>query len=588
MQTNRPELRLAATPWPALEVKPDQSQSAALALVERGESVSVFGFPGTGKTLVAELAAAAALRAGLDGRRLAVLAADRHLAASLSARIVRRVGAAVTGRPAVTATSFAMTVLEARAQAVAATGLDDAVAASRAYQPQMVTGAEQARALAALAEAEADGDWSAPWPATVPAPTRRLGAFRDELRNLLTRAAERGLDAVGLARLGDEHGRPDWVAAAHFYQRYLDTLDLRDTADAGLKLDAAAMVAAAHLCLRDWCEPFELRGQTVRLEAAARPRWDLVIVDDYQEASLALHRLVGQLARAGSQVVCLGCPDTAAQSFRGALPGQLALTAAVPPDGWDAYEAVLGNCWRQSGRLLDQSIRVVGRLRPSGRLIAALRPPAPAGASPGRVRAAAVGSQAEAAAVIARRLRQAHAAEGLAFADMAVVARTAGQAALLRCLLTGAGVPVRVPGSEVLAGDHPAVAPLLTLLRCAARGGSPDPSSAAELVVSSVGGMDAADLRRLRRALAGAGRLNGVSLAPDQLLAGLLAGEGVGFAVPGGPAEGDRAASADWLMGAVPEGLRPAVGRLREALAAGRAAARRPGAGAADVLWAIW
>ncbi|MDR1634197.1 MAG: PD-(D/E)XK nuclease family protein [Bifidobacteriaceae bacterium] len=589
MEKSRSALKLDARPRPAPRVQPDRSQEAVLRVIEQGVSVSVFGFPGTGKTLLAELAAAGALASGMDGRRLVVLSADRHSAAELSARIVSRVASVVEGRPAVTPTSLAMTILQARAEAVAGAGLDGTLEAARAYQPQMVTGAEQSAVLASLLEAEAEGlGLASPWPSSIPPQARRLTAFRDELRDLLMRAAERGIDAVELARLGRDHGRPDWVASAHFYQRYLDTLDLRNTADAGLKLDAAAMVAQAHLCLRDWEQPLSVRGQLVELDVAARPGWDLVIVDDYQEASLALHRLVGQLAQGGSQVVCLGSPDTAAQSFRGALPGQLALSTGPAPGGWGAREAVLENCWRQSGPLHAQAVEVARRLRPGGRSRAAVAPPAATGPTRGRTGAVTVGSAGEVAAVIARRLREAHATQGLAFADMAVLTRTAGQVALLRSLLAGAGVPVRVPGSEVLATDHPAVAPLVMLMRWAGHGAppedgsdeagtgslsalSPGPAAVVGLLTSSVGALDAADLRELRRALARAGRQAGLAVPPDLLVVGLLGDTlGAGF------------------EDAVPERLRPRVERLQAALRAGRAAAGRKGAGAAEVLWAIW
>jgi superfamily I DNA/RNA helicase/RecB family exonuclease len=543
-----------------------------LALIEQGDPVSVFGFPGTGKTLVAELAAAAGEGAG---RRVAVVSADRHSAGVLSARIVRRVGSVVEGRPAVTPTSLAMTILEARAQAVAALGLEFALEASRGYQPQMVTGAEQAAALSSLLGGDEEaGAGSIRWPEWILPEARRLTAFRDELRDLLMRAAERGVDAVELDRLGREHGHAEWTAAAQLYQRYLDTLDLPNTADAGLKLDAAAMVAQAHLCLRDWAEPFEVRGQTVELDLGLRPKWDLLIVDDYQEASLALHRLIGELAGLGTQVVCLGSPDTAAQSFRGALPTALAGSTLPAPDGWNAREAVLDRCWRQGGPLLERSVGVIGRLRPAGRSRRAVTPPSPgqraAGSVAGRVRSVVVNAEAEVAAVIARRFRQAHAAESMPWSNMAVLTRTAGQVGLLRSLLTGAGLPVRVPGSQVLATDHPAVAPLVALMRCAASGEPLSPALAVRLAVSSVGGMDAADLRELRRTLRRKGREAGSALAADELAAQVLNGEG------------------DLGADAVPARSRPAVERLAAALQAGRQAASGRGAGAADVLWAVW
>ncbi|MDR0625957.1 MAG: PD-(D/E)XK nuclease family protein, partial [Bifidobacteriaceae bacterium] len=600
MRTKRTELKLDLSAPPLVQVRSDESQTEVLSLIEQGGPVSVFGFPGTGKTLVAELAAASALG---SGRRAVVLSADRHSAAELSARIVRRVGRAVQGRPAVTPASLAMTILEARAEAVAALPLENALAAARAYQPQMVTGAEQTAALDDLLRADSQGDApGVPWPEWVLPEARGLPAFLKELRDLLMRAAERGLDAVGLAELGHERGRSEWVAAAYLYQRYLDTLDLRNTADAGLKLDAAALVSQAQLCLRDWEEPLTIRGQTERLKAEFRPAWDLVIADDYQEASLALHHLMAVLAAQGAQVVCLGSPDTAAQSFRGALPAQLAQSLSPSPVGWEAREAVLGTSWRQSGALLAASSQAVRRLRPSGRSRRALKLPTAAaalkdrssevtpaggvgaaeptgvdgvGGKAGVVEVAQAGSQAEVAAVIAGRLRRAHVVEGVKWGEMAVLTRTAGQVLLLRSLLAGAGLPVRVPGSEVLATDHPAVAPLVTLMECAAEPSRLSPALATQLAASSIGGLDAADLRLLRRHLSRSGRQAGSGLGPEELLVRLLR-------------DGGSAPDYEWLEAAVPDRLKPNIKRLRAALTAGREAVSRRSAGASLVLWAIW
>ena len=70
------------------------------------------------------------------------------------------------------------------------------------------------------------------WPGTRPARAGRrpgpsrvhaaLGTrgFRTELRDLLMRAVERGLEPDDLARLGREHDRPEWVAAAQVLAEY--------------------------------------------------------------------------------------------------------------------------------------------------------------------------------------------------------------------------------------------------------------------------------------------------------------------------------------------------------------------------------
>ncbi|MDR2348181.1 MAG: PD-(D/E)XK nuclease family protein [Bifidobacteriaceae bacterium] len=663
------------TPPPLARVRPDASQQAVLALVAEGGPVSVFGAPGTGKTLVAELAAVEALRAGSSAL---VVSVERHAAQALSGRIVRRAGLALPRRVAVTPSALAMSILRARADAVAAQPWAGAAEAARAFQPQMVTGAEQLAAFAELLAMDAAGELGLVWPKGVPVGARQLPAFRAELRALLTRAAERGLDPVDLAQLGSRWDRPDWVAAAQFYQRYLDTLDMPRAGDTGLKLDAAAMVATAFARLRDWCEPFQAAGRTVRLDPATRPAWDLVIVDDYQEASLALHRLVGQLGAQGSQLLVLGSPQSAAQGYRGALPGLLAQTlrpaaapaaaggglpelgqglawaaadgspldrlglAGAPGGGWGARAAVIGSGWRQGGDLARCAQSVRQQVRSPGAPRAALAAPSapPAGGGPGLPGlkadqaggAAAAGrdglvaawtarSGSEAAALVARRLRQARLAEGLAWDEMAVLTRTAGQVALLRSLLTGAGVPVGVPGSEVLATDQRAVAPLVKALHVASQPGRLTAVVAAELLTSAIGGLDAADLRVLRRHLLSAAPPGGLSEAaagapsgappglPLAARAGLPPGglpeAGAGkpagrltdgsasdrllVAVLGGATE-TEAPPGGWLAaaaaGGLPERIVKRVETLAAALAAGRSQAAT--ASAAAVLWAIW
>ncbi|MDR3359656.1 MAG: PD-(D/E)XK nuclease family protein [Bifidobacteriaceae bacterium] len=699
--------RLDLTPQPLASVLPDASQEAALALIEQGGPVSVFGAPGTGKTMVAELAAAAAVRAG---RRVLVVTPERHIAKSLSARIVRRSGVALERRVAVTPAALAMSVLQARAEAIAAQPWDGAAEAARAFAPQMVTGAEQLAAFSELLALEAlTGQPAIAWPNSAPPAARLIPAFRAELRDLLMRAAERGLDAVALAELGQAQGRPEWVAAAQFLQAYLDGLDVRGAADSGLKLDVASLVATAHACLRDWAEPFEVAGRTVVLAEVSRPTWDLVIADDYQEASLALHRLMARLGADGAQLVALGSPESAVQGYRGALPGQLAQTLhdAVTPDasagpppaslgrvtwpeggsaadrrpdlgrgegpelspspssgrdsaevmpgelGWGARPTVLEKSWRFGGGLADLVHLVRLRVRSPGAPRAARRPPAPAGpagvdpasgqdgGAASLVRTWTAGSGTVAAAMVAHRFRRAHLVEGLPWDQMAVLTRTASQVGRLRSTLIGAGVPVRVPGSEVLATDHRAVAPLVWALRCSADPGELTPALAARLLTSVVGGLDAAELRLLRRqALAawrarrggadaagtggasgggaaeawpsGAGpgvggkveRVAGVAVdvgaagfdgggevTSDDLLVWLLGGE-LAPAAGGGPLGAAGFDAADLLEAArrrgLPRDVVDRVGALARGLAAGRGQARRDRLSSAAALWAVW
>ncbi|MDR1394003.1 MAG: PD-(D/E)XK nuclease family protein [Bifidobacteriaceae bacterium] len=596
---------LGLAPPARLRVRPDQSQEEALALVAAGDDVTVLGAPGSGKTLVAELAAVQAMR----GRRSAVvLSGSRHSARALSSRIMRRHGGISQTRPAVTPGALAMTILKARAGALAAQPWDGAVAAARGLEPQMVSGSEQLAVLTELLQQDlAEGLDGVEWPPSIPARTRRLVAFRSELRDLLMRAAERGLGAEGLYRWGVDQDRPDWVAAAHFYGVYLDNLALRNTADSGLKLDAAAMVAEAYHCLRDWSEPITLAGVDVRLDSTARPHWDLVIVDDYQNASLAVHRLVAQLGADGSQLLVLGSPESASQVYRGGLPGQLAQTLLDPAGveantgavGWGARPVVLRTSWRQPAELARCAHAIRRAIRSAGLPRAARQPleqpdwPDQAGETavsdhaerPGQgvVRVAEVASEAAWVAAVARRLRWAHIVEQVPWSQMAVLARTTGQVAQLGSDLVAAGLPVYIPGSEVLSVDQRAVAPLIEIMRCAIDPVRLNPETAGGLLVSVAGGLDAAELRALLRSLGpvspdgspselGQALEPGQASEPGQVLAGMLKTGQTG------PLE------------AVPERLRQPVIRLAQALSQAREQMRSGSwsGGAAGTLWAVW
>ncbi|MFC7880205.1 PD-(D/E)XK nuclease family protein, partial [Isoptericola sp. NPDC057391] len=198
---------------------------------------------------------------------------------------------------------------------------------------------------------------------------------------------------------------------------------------------------------------------------------------------------------------------------------------------------------------------------------------------------AVLAGAAQEAAFVARELRAEHLLHGTPWERMAVVARSGDRLASLRRDLVAASVPVALLGSDLPLRDEPAASPLLAALRvCAAGGGvdrliadelgepgvgsALDPETAALLLTSPVGGLDAVALRRLRRALRAEELSGGGGRSSDALLVEVL----------------DDAARAKTLPTPVRRGPL-AVARV---LAAGRAAAGEPGATAQTVLWAVW
>ncbi len=514
----------------------------------------VVGGPGTGKTTtLVETVVARVQRDGLDPARVLVLAPSRLAAASLRDRVTSRLAVTVTEPLARTAASYAFgLVRRARTHA----GLEP---------PRLISGPEQDLVLAELLAGHASGDGVDPgWPATV-RPAVGLRGFRDELRDVLMRAMERGLSAADLEAIGARHGRPEWVAASRVYREYLDVTAVASPG----AFDPAAVVDAAALLLED-----------DDLRAAERERWQLVAVDDHHESGEAAARLLDHLAGPGRDLVLTGDPDATTQGFRGADPGLVAGAG----ERYGARLVVLGTSWRTAGSqasvtaLREVTRRVAEGIGSAGLVEHRQRPPQPE--APGPIRAAVseegpapvtsavVRSQAALGSYVAWTLREAHLLEGVPWHRMAVVVRGTGQTVHLRRALLSAGVPLSSPGAEVPVRDEPAVRPLRWAARAALDPHWLDATAAVALVTSWVGGADALAVRRLRQALLMEERAGGGTRASDELLVDALGDPTRWATLP------DRAAE---------PGL-----RVARVLAAARAAAGLDGATAETVLWAVW
>jgi superfamily I DNA/RNA helicase/RecB family exonuclease len=544
------------------------------ALDSTARVLRVLGGPGTGKsTLAVELVVDAVRRLGLRADACLLLTSSRSAAAGLRQRVTARLDGTSTESLARTWQAFGFGVLRAEA----ALRGDPA--------PRLLNGPEQDVILRDLLAGHAAGDVPGPdWPQPLREALDRRG-FRNELRDLLMRAVERGLGPDDLARLGDEHGRPEWVAAAQVLREY----DQVTSFSRHGSYDPAWVLTAAAELLED--DPSAL--------ARLQERLGLIVVDEAQELTSAAARLLRAVVRGGPRVVLLGDPDVAVQTFRGADPRFLAhgweALATTPPPNVEAVGAgpaeagsartiVLDETYRLSPELAGVADRVSRRIGALGggdqrRMTSARQRTRGNGVA----QVALLRSVAQESTHIASLLRRAHLVEGVPWNDMAVIVRGSGRADTMRRQLGQAGVPVEAGTAEMPVRDETAVRPLLALLgesvaiARAEHAGEPyavDPVRAADLLLSPIGGSDTVGLRRLRRVLRQQELADGGGRSSDELLADLV-----------------RKPSRARLLGST---ARPAW-RVGEALAAGVAAARltdegrwASGVTAESVLWAVW
>jgi superfamily I DNA/RNA helicase/RecB family exonuclease len=546
-----------------------------------GGPLLVLAGPGTGKTTaIVEAVVDRIARRGIEPGRVLVLTFSRKAAEELRERITLRLGRTTREPLALTFHSYAYALV--RREFVLAGD----------EPPRLLSGPEQLLEVRRLLRGEAE-DGGTRWPERL-RPALGTRGFAAELRDFLLRAAERGLEGSALARLGTSRGRDDWAAAGTFLDRYAARFDL------------------APVPAYDYAEIIRIAGRLLgRTPVRERERqaYDAVLVDEYQDTDPAQEELLRALAGDGRELIVVGDPDQSIYAFRGADADAVRRFPAAfrAPDGNPAQVVALHTGRRSGAVLLAASRRVAQRLpavaggsefRKGHRALVPLPD-----AGPGTVAIRIADSVSQEAAVVADTLRRAHLLDGIGWASMAVLVRSAThQVPSLQRALAAAGVPVAVAGDELPLTAEPGTRPLLRLLDCALRPGALDEEAAAELLTSPLGGTDALGLRRLRRTLRAAAAAAGQPPPAEPLAAALNdPRELVEAGWPAGP-EADAAAGHEGPgayagSGGAGGGCGRRTGRpAATALSAARQVARLLALAreqaehgtAHDVLWAVW
>ena len=414
--------------------------------------------------------------------------------------------------------------------------------------PVLLMGADEDAALEQLI---GQVSWSQP------AEVTQTRGFRAQIRNLFSRCGELGVDYQLLEQLGQAAQVQLGCEAAPLLKLWDSQSDISAANRAmALKLDTARLQDRALYALEHWYQADVTAPPQLP---------DLVVVDDYQDCTAATARLLhalaalnlgeaegqgwsaGQMPSAGlggasgaqgpgshgsangsgdatgagepggigvtipggvehkdgrsTQIVVLGNPDEAVETFRGGDPLMLASAAR----DFDAVALTLPQVHRGSRQiaalieLAVQQVQVAGCIsqrRPNYQHLAQNSQSVCFKVAPDDT--VQVGA-------VAAHMRSLHLEQGLAWGQMAVIVRQSSSVELIRQELRRGGVPLAPDTPALLLRSEPAAKALLDCARAALEQllgvAVVQEEAARALLLSPLVGFSAIELRRLRRIL---------------------------------------------------------------------------------------
>lgn len=432
----------------------DASQREALETYRDSESISILGGSGTGKTALLEEIAAREIAAGST---VAFLVHDRRAAHDSLLRLTRACGALSSDVSVRSLSAFCYAIVQEFAEQ---TGR---------VRPELISGAEQD---ARLRDIITSGSVS--FPDYFDQDVLNLSSFRNELRNLITRAGELGLNPEELGKLGESYSQPLWLATAEVWSMYRERLAVEEASApsarpplrSAQRLDHSQLISAAVDMLKHWSD--EASASNISIKPIRLPQWDYVFIDELHNAPRSILELITQLRRSGTRIICAGNPDSSVQGFRGAIFSLPLDICAPPPVGIQARPHVLVQRHRSGEKIARAMADIAARIRQPSLVkeFRQLRTPNP-GSIDDTICGKSFANETEEAAGIASILRQWHLRDGVSYSDMAVLTRSRSAHEEIRRELRRRNVPVAAIGSQRPLAQHSAVAGLIGLIELA-------------------------------------------------------------------------------------------------------------------------
>lgn len=479
----------------------------------------VSGPAGSGKSEVLIARALHLLRSGIKPDRLLILTFGRDHADLLRDEIATR-GKTVAREPlARTFSALAFSIVRLSME-------------KSLRDPILLSGAEQDDLIRDLLATDLLENISG-WPETIK-PALGTRGFAKELRDLISRAKEWGLEPEDLSQLAQESKDELWTPASRLWQRYESVNLSRDS-----NVEHA----------KDRIDPSELINRAVRVMKASpefrdrvRELFDVVLIDQFEESDPSHRRLLEAFSPQAFTIFY--DQESTVSRFRGADPEGLAPFLERFESGYGMEAGV-------SRHFLAERIRE----------------------RPRRLFIESESLSAEAHA-IAEHLRSLHHRREIPWSEMAVIVRSPGEhLTAIRRALIHIGIPVNQESGTLSLAENPVIRPLLLVAEIAialARDGKVEATpkkieEMEELLLSEFGGLDALELRRIRSEINRIREEGDLTPTREILLNSLAQGEAI--------LDFDQSG---------------ALASLRKTIASARSVASNPSSSITDLLWAIW
>jgi len=467
------ELILDRTKAEPYEQKPLDPQQLKVVAHRRG-AMRVLAGPGTGKTttLVAAMAGRLTGEEKLNPENVLGLTFGRRAALDWRAKVTLAVGGGLVPQVS-TFHSFCYGLLRKYdPQAAAEVGL------------RLLSGPEQqVRVRELFLGALEDGSFALPEDLQAAAHTRGL---IEEVRAVMSRTRSHLMDPKDLVDLGRQANRPMWEIIGNFMETYLQSIEAEQA------LDYAEVIFRAHLLLktRDYVA-LELQNQ-----------YRAIFVDEYQDTDPGQVALLQMLVNADTTLTVVGDVDQAIYSFRGADESGIRNFAQdfAHIYGTNIQDDIsLNTCRRFGANLRNAARSVIEKHHPAGFSFDLINKHRNLHCSSngGDIELLTYDSDGAQAAHIANIIARAHAQEGRAWSDIAVIVRSAANSipTIYRALVA-AGIPVEVAADEIPLHRDPASSPLIQILEVIAKPSALTPEAAVAIATGPVGQIDSIDLRR--------------------------------------------------------------------------------------------